>query len=65
MKIGRPIPDKRFLKGFTIYELGGHLGHVINIILISSHFLVPKAYKQNLVKNSQVVSEKSKFIFHM
>ena len=26
---------------FTIYGLGGHLDHVINIIFINFHFLVP------------------------
>ena len=33
-----------FLKVFTIYERGGHLGHVTSIMLINFHFLVPESF---------------------
>ena len=35
---------RRFLKGFTINERGGHLGHVTSIILTNLHFLVPESF---------------------
>ena len=50
-----------FLRLFTIYGHGGHLGHVTSTMFLNFHFLVPKAYIQNLVKHGPVVSEKSKF----
>ena len=28
VEIGQPVAEKRFLKVFTIYGHGGHLGHV-------------------------------------
>ena len=34
---------KRFLKVFTIYGHGGHLGHVTRIMLTNFHFLVPES----------------------
>ena len=33
-----------FLRVFTIYGHGGHLGHVTSIILINLHFLVPERF---------------------
>ena len=33
-----------FLKGFTIYGHGGHLGHVTSIISSDFHFLVPESF---------------------
>ena len=50
-----------FLRVFTIYGHGSHLGHVTSIISTNFHFHVSKAYIQNLVKNGPVVSEKSMF----
>ena len=50
-----------FLKCFTIYGHGSHLGHVNSIVLMYFRFIVP--YLQNLVENGPVVSEKSKFKF--
>ena len=32
-----------FLRVFTIYGRGGHLGHVTSIMLINFHFLVPES----------------------
>ena len=36
--------EEDFLKGFTIYGQGGHLGHVTSIRSSDSHFLVPKSF---------------------
>ena len=33
-----------FLRVFTIYGHGGHLGHVTRIMLINFHFLVPESF---------------------
>ena len=33
-----------FLRVFTIYGRGGHLGHVTSIMLITFHFLVPESF---------------------
>ena len=36
--------EEDFLRVFTIYGRGGHLGHVTSIILINFHFLVPESF---------------------
>ena len=52
------------MKDFFPY--GGHLGHVTSIILTICHFHVPKNLTYKIwIKNGLVVSENSKFIFHM
>ena len=33
-----------FLRVFTIYGHGGHLGHVTRIMLTNFHFLVPESF---------------------
>ena len=33
-----------FLRVFSIYGRGGHLGHVTSIMLINFHFLVPESF---------------------
>ena len=33
-----------FLRVFTIYGRGGHLGHVTSIMLMKFHFLVPESF---------------------
>ena len=33
-----------FLRVFTIYGLGGHLGHVTSIMSSNFHFLVPESF---------------------
>ena len=33
-----------FLRVFTIYRHGGHLGHVTRIMLTNFHFLVPESF---------------------
>ena len=45
---------------FTIYAHGGHLGHVISIMLLDFHLIVPKSLHSNLFENDLVVSEKIK-----
>ena len=37
-----------FLRVFTIYGHGSHLGHVTSIMLINFRFLVPKSLHTNL-----------------
>ena len=51
------------MKGFTIYEHGGHLGHVTSIMSSDYHFLVLEIFMQNLVQIGRVVSEKIQFQF--
>ena len=43
MEIGPLVPEKKFLRVFTIYGHGGHFGHVTSIILIHFHFHLPKS----------------------
>ena len=50
--------EEDFLRVFTIYWHGGHLGHVTMIMLTIFIYLYLKAFIQNLVQNGPVVSEK-------
>ena len=36
--------EEDFLRVFTIYGHGGHLGHVTRIMLINFHTLVPESF---------------------
>ena len=36
--------EEDFLRVFTIYGHGGHLGHVTRIMLSDFHFLVPESF---------------------
>ena len=36
--------EEDFLRVFTIYGRGGHLGHVTTIMLADFHFLVPESF---------------------
>ena len=36
--------EEDFLRVFTIYGCGGHLGHVTSIMLADFHFLVPESF---------------------
>ena len=38
--------EEDFLRVFTIYGHGGHLGHVTSIILSDFHFLVPESFQK-------------------
>ena len=53
--------DEDFSRVFTVYGHGGLICHVTSIISTNFHFHEPQAYIQNLIKNGQVVSEKSMF----
>ena len=44
MKFGLLVLEKTFLKVFTIYGHGGHLGHVTRIMLTNFYFLVPESF---------------------
>ena len=63
MEIGLPVPEKKFLKGFTIYGLRGLLGYVTSNMSSDLHFLVPESFKQKLVQIGTEVSEKIQFEF--
>ena len=63
VEIGRPVLEKKILKGFfTIYGHGGHLNHVTSIMSSDYHFLVPESFKK-IGSDRQVVSEKMRFEF--
>ena len=36
--------EEDFLRVFTIYGNGGHVGHVTSIMLTNFHFLVPESF---------------------
>ena len=36
--------EEGFLRVFTIYGCGGHLGHVTSIMSTDFHFLVPESF---------------------
>ena len=36
--------EEIFLRVYTIYGRGGHLGHVTRIMLTNFHFLVPESF---------------------
>ena len=36
--------EEEFRRVFTIYGLGGHLGHVTSIMSSDFHFLVPESF---------------------
>ena len=40
----RPAGEEDFLRVFTIYGRGGHLGHVTSIMSSDFHFLVPESF---------------------
>ena len=64
-RVNRPIGsgEEGFRRVFTIYGRGGHLGHVTRIMSSDFHFLVPKAFIQNLIQICIAVSEKIHFNF--
>ena len=52
VEIGKPVLEKKIFEGFLpymgvaaiLYGRGGHLGHVISIMLINFQFLVPESF---------------------
>ena len=45
--IGLPVPEKKFLKVFTIYGHDGHLGHVTWTVYIHFHSPSPMRFHVN------------------
>ena len=59
LEISQPVPEKKIFEGFLPY-----MGVVATSIMSSDfHFLVMKAFIQNLVQIGTVVSEKIQFEF--
>ena len=44
---------RRFLKGFTIYGHGSHLGYVTSIMSSDFHFLVPESFQTKFGSDQQ------------
>ena len=42
VEIGSLVPEKKILKGFTIYLQGGNFGQMISIMLINVYFYISK-----------------------
>ena len=40
--------EDNFLRVFTIYGCGGHLGHVTSIMSSDFHFLVPESFHKRI-----------------
>ena len=60
----RPAASKEdFLRVFTIYWRGGHLGHVSSFMSSDLYFLVYESFHKNLVQIGTVVCEKIRFEF--
>ena len=55
--------EEDFLRVFTIYGYGGHLGHVTSLITSDFFSLYLKAFIQRLVQIGKEVSEKIWFEF--
>ena len=53
--------EEDFVRFFTIYGRGRHLGHVTRIISSDFHFLAPESFHKKTVQIGAVVSEKSRF----
>ena len=45
--------EEDFLKGFTIFGHGGHLGHVTSIMSSDFHFLVPESFQKTIGSDRQ------------
>ena len=63
MEIDPPVPEKKIFEGFLPYMGVVAIDHVTSIMSSKFHFLVLKAFIQNLVQNGTVVSEKFQFEF--
>ena len=45
VEMGPPVPEKKiFLRVFTVYGRGSHLGHVTSIMSSDFYFLVPESF---------------------
>ena len=48
LHVNRPAGSgEDFIRFFTIYGRGGHLGHVTSIMSSDYHFLVPDSFQTN------------------
>ena len=47
------IGEEEFLRVFTIYGRGGHLGHVTSIMSSDFHFLVPESFHSKFGSDGQ------------
>ena len=45
--------EEDFLRVFTIYGRGGHLGHVTSIMSSDFHFLAPESFHKNFGSDRQ------------
>ena len=43
--------EEDFLRVFSIYGRGGHLGHVTSIMLSDFHFLVPESFHEKFISD--------------
>ena len=50
-----------FLKVFSIYGHGGHVGHVTQLISINFHSDAPSSFHMNFGSKSPTVFQKNKF----
>ena len=55
--------EEDFLRVFTIYGCGGHLGHVSSIMSSDFHFLVPESFHTKFGSDRHSSSEKILFEF--
>ena len=55
------LEKKIFLRFFTIYGHGSHVGHVTQLICINFHSYSPSSFHMNFGSNSQTVFEENKF----
>ena len=60
MEISPLVPEKKILKGFTIYGRGGHLGHVTSNMSSDFHFLEP-GFQTKFGSDRHSISEKIQF----
>ena len=55
--------EEDFLRVFTIYGRGGHLGHVTSIMSSDFYFLLPESFHKKFGSDRHSVSEKIRFEF--
>ena len=64
VEISPPVPEKKILKGFTIYGHGCHLGHVTNIIFMIFFPCTLKLTYKIWLKTAQSFLRKAYINFH-
>ena len=48
--------EEDFLKDFTIYGHGRHLGHVTSIMSSDFHFLVPESFHKQVAQRAMMLT---------